>query len=253
LQTYAEIETEIALLTYCIMKLSPFKSPRMNCRITIFSFLAAVCLVGCSSTSYKKGDAAANSLETAAAEVQSESRALDLTMGSLKDVYNDAGPGLQQPFQHFSDCLDKLVSAAHRTELTGQRMAQKNAAFLLAWQKQLAEIHYEHIRDLSQTRMLEVSNRFDTVNRRYLDSQAVVQPMIGYLLDVRHALNADLTKEGLASMNGVIQNAENNALKVQTALGALSTELAESGNRLSSVAYQPPSQPAQTNTAVSRQ
>ena len=235
------------------MKLPPVKRSPVNCRIAVFSFLTAVCLAGCTSASYKKGDAAANSLETAAGEVQAESRALDLAMASLKDLYNDAGPDLKQPFQHFSTCLDKLVTAAHRTELTGQRMAQKNATFLLAWQKQLDQIQYEHIRNLSQTRMLEVSNRFDTVNRRYLDSQAVVQPMIGYLLDVRHALNADLTKEGLASMKDVMQNAENNALKVQTALGALSTELAESGNRLSSVAYQNPnSQAPQTNTAVSR-
>lgn len=235
------------------MKLPRVNSTRVNCRTTIFSFLAAVCLAGCTSASYKKGDAAAISLETAAAEVQAEGRALDLTMASLKELYNDAGPDLKLPFQHFSGCLDKLVSAAHRTELTGQRMAQKNAAFLLSWQKQLDQIQYEHIRNLSQTRMLEVSNRFDTVNRRYLDSQAVVQPMIGYLLDVRHALNADLTKEGLTSMKDVMQNAENNALKVQTALGALSTELADSGNRLSSVAYQNPTpQAPQTNTAVSR-
>lgn len=234
------------------MKLPSLKSLPGNSRITIFPFLVAVCLAGCTSASYKKGDAAANSLEIAAGEVQAESRALDLTMASLKDLYNDAGSDLKQPFQHFNTCLDKLVSSAHRTDLTGQRMAQKNATFLLAWQKQLDQMQYEHIRNLSQSRMLEVSNRFDTVNRRYQDSQAVVQPMIGYLLDVRHALNTDLTKEGLASMKEVMQNAENNALKVQTALGALSSELAESGNRLSSVAYQAPGQPQQTNTAVSK-
>jgi len=236
------------------MKSLPTKSLRTIGCVAIFAALAGLSLAGCTSTNYKKGDAAANSLESAAAEVQAESRALDLTLASLKDLYNDAGPDLKQPFQHFSTCLDRLVSTAHRTELTGQKMAQKNATFLLAWQKQLGEIDYEHIRNLSQGRMLEVSNRFDTVNRRYLDSQAVVQPMIGYLLDLRRALSSDLTPEGLASMKVVQQNAESNALKVQTALGALSTELAESGNRLSSVAYQNANpkvqQPA---TAVSRQ
>jgi len=236
------------------MKLSRIRPSRINCYITILAAFAAVHLTGCTSANYKKGDAAANSLATASAEVQAESRALDLTMGSLKDLYNDPGPDLKQPFQHFSTCLDRLVSAAHRTESTGQRMAEKNAAFLLAWQKQLGEIEFEHIRDLSQTRMLEVSNRFDVVNRRYLDSQAVMQPMVGYLLDLRRALGSDLTKEGLDSMKGVQQNAETNALKVQTALGALSTELVESGGRLSSMAYQnPQQQPHQEPAAVSRQ
>jgi hypothetical protein len=215
--------------------------------------LAVFCLAGCASNNYRRGNAAASSLDRAAAEVQAESRVLDLTVASLKELYNDPGPDLKQPFQHFSACLDRLAAAAHRTELTGQEMARKNEAYLLAWEKQLATIDYEHIRNVSQTRMLEVSNRFDVVNRRYLDCQAVVRPMVGYLLDVRRALSSDLTPEGLASMKTVVQNADTNSAKVQTALGALSTELANSGTRLSTMAFQTSGQgSAQEPTAVEK-
>lgn len=215
--------------------------------------LTALCLAGCASANYQKGDAAANSLERAAGEVQAEGRVLDLTLASLKELYQSPGPDLKQPFQHYSACLDRLMAAAHRTDLTGQEMARKNTAYLQAWEKQTATIDYEHIRNLSQARMLEVSNRFAVVNRRYSESQAAVQPTIGYLLDLRRALSSDLTPEGLASMKGIVENAETNASKVQTALGALSAELADSGNHLSSIAYQPrEQQSAEVPTAVSR-
>lgn len=235
--------------TNLLSTLRPIVPPKGN----VLLALAALCLAGCTSANYQKGDAAAYSLEKAAAEVQVESRVLDLTVASLKELYNNQGPDLKQPLQHFSACLDRLIAAAHRTDLTGQEMARKNAAYLQAWEKQLATIDYEHIRNLSQQRMVEVSNRFDVVNRRYLESQAAVQPTIGYLVDLRRALSSDLTPEGVASMKTVVENADANAAKVQSALGALSTELANSGNRLSSIAYQAPGQqPAQSPTAVSR-
>jgi len=97
---------------------------------------------------------------------------------------------------------------------------------------------YQHVRELSQTRKTEVSNRFEAVKHRYEDSQAVVQPLVSYLEDLRRALSADLTSDGLASMKAVVGNAEQNAAKVQTALAALTTELTNSSSKLASVGAQ---------------
>ena len=202
-----------------------------------FGFVALVgaLLAGCSSTNHYQGDMAATSLHSAADEVQAESRALDLTMGALKDIMNESTPDLKQPYKHYSAALDHLVTAAERTESTGVKMAQRNAEFLQAWDKQIATIDYEHIRDLSKARKAEVTSRCEAVNKRYADSQAVVRPMIDYLQDIRRALNADLTVNGLAALKPVAENAEANAQKVQTALTALATELTDSGTKLSSV------------------
>ena len=178
---------------------------------------------------------AASGLQSAADEVQAESRALDLTMGALKDMMNEPTPDLKQPYKHYSAALDHLVAAAERTEATGVRMAQRNADFLQAWDKQIATIDYQHIRELSQARKAEVTSRCEAVNHRYADSQAAVRPMIDYLQDIRRALNADLTLNGLEALKPVAQNAETNAQKVQTALTALANELTDSGTRLSSV------------------
>lgn len=199
--------------------------------------LSACVLAGCTSTGYQKGDAAAVSMQKAATEVQIESRTMDSTMALLRDLMAQTNGDLRPYFKRYSKSLDRLVATAQRTLNTGRRMQEKNAAYLLAWDQQLQTIDYQHIRDLSEARRSEVTNRVETVNRRYQESQDAVQPLISYLLDIRKALSTDLTPAGLDSLKGIVGNATNNVAKVQTALEALTTELTNSSARMASVAY----------------
>src|SRR5947209_10374 len=82
--------------------------------------LAAAWLTGCASTGYHRSDAAAYSMQSAAAEVQTEGRALELTMGALKDLVNEPPADLKQQFQHFSGALDRLIASAQRTANTAK-------------------------------------------------------------------------------------------------------------------------------------
>ncbi len=199
---------------------------------------ASFWLAGCSSTGYKKSDSAAGSMQDAAAEVQAQSHALEITMGALRDLVNDPPANLPLQYRHYSDALDRLAIAAKRTQATGKRMDHKSEAYFLTWTRQLADLNYEHVRELSQARLTEVTNRFDAVHHRYQDTQAVVEPLIAYLNDIRKALETDLTTEGVASLQTVVRTADQNAAKVQTALSALTAELTISGTRLSSIALQ---------------
>lgn len=191
---------------------------------------------------HTQNDAAAASLQNAAQEVDIESKDLDLTMRALHELTDQPGPDLRPPYQHFTVALARLTSAARRTEATGVRMREKNAAYLRSWDKQLAQMDYEHVRDVSQARRAEVSKHCDALNQRYQESQAVVEPLIAYLQDLQRAFGTDLTLDGLSSLKGVISNAEQNAAKLQTALTDLTAELTDSGARMASivVAEQPP-------------
>jgi hypothetical protein len=207
----------------------------------------AVCLwAGCTTPSYQKKDIAAASMQEAAMDVQAETRQLDQTLASLGDLMNGTNEDLKVPFERYSRALDQLILCAERTDKTGKSMQQKSAAFLEDWDRQMQTIDYQHIRELSDTRRSEVTNRVAALNQRYNESQAAVQPLISYLQDIRKALSIDLTTSGLASMKGVAQNAQNNVAKVQTALDALSAELTSSSAHLSSVAYQPATPSPQT-------
>jgi hypothetical protein len=205
----------------------------------VLAIAAAVCFaVSCASKGYQKGDIAAASMQKASTEVQAEQRALDGTVAALGELVNAPAGDLSIPFKRYSNALDHLIAAAHRTETTGKTMESKNAAYVEAWDRQLKSIDYQHVRELSEARRTEVTNRVDAINRRYQESQAVVQPLIAYFEDIRKALSTDLTPAGLQSMKEVVQNANNNVAKVQTALDGLSTELTDSSAKMSSIAYQ---------------
>ena len=204
----------------------------------LITFNIALILTGCSSPSYKKGNAAAAGLQNAAAEVQAQSRALDLTVGSLRDLVDQSSGDLTQQYQSYCSNLDRFVTESRRTESSERYMVERNAAYLQAWDKETATIEYQHVRELSQKRKMEVADDIEAVQQRYKESQAVVQPLIAYLEDIRKALGADLTPAGIESMKGVVENADANAAKVQTALGALTATLNDSGASMSSLAFQ---------------
>jgi hypothetical protein len=195
-----------------------------------------VAFAGCTSAGYKKGDVAAVSMQKAAVEVQVETKAIDQTMAALQDLVQQPSGDLRPAFKRFSSDLDRLVATAQRTESTGQRVREKNTAYFQAWDQQLQAIDYQHIRELGEARKAQVTNDVAAINRRYAESQAAVQPLISYLQDIRKALSADLTPGGLASMKAVVQNANDNVVKVQKALDALTAELTNSSARLASVA-----------------
>ncbi len=217
-----------------IEKLNPI---RIVARLALGGLLGLL-LVGCSTGRASKGNAAAVSLQRAAAEVQAESNAVELAMKALNELQNEPGGDLRQPFRHYGQAVDRLESAARKTAATGNRMAQRNTAYLAAWDKTLQEIDYEHIRQLSETRKGEVSQRFQAVNQKYRDSQEAVQPLIAYFRDIRTALSTDLTAGGIQSLKEIAENAGRNASKVQTALATLHDELTASGIKLSSIVPQ---------------
>jgi chromosome segregation ATPase len=203
--------------------------------------MALVCaLVGCASTGYDRGDAAAQSLQNTASGIQAESLALDTTLAALKDLVNHPAADLKVQFHVYEAAMDQLVAAADRAQSAGRVMRSKNEAYLQAWDKQLAEMNYEHIRKSSEARRTEVSSQFESVDKRYEELHSAIEPLVAYLRDVQKALSADLTREGLDAVKPIVAKADENAARVQTALGKLATDLSVSGTRLSSVVVQSP-------------
>src|SRR5262245_3884753 len=113
-------------------------------------------LSGCRTTGYDRGDAAARSLQEAAAEVQAQQRALDTTMTALNDLINKPSADLKPQFHWYSVSLDRLIDTADRTEETAKVMKKRSARYFEEWDKQLAEMNYEYVRRNSEARRAEV-------------------------------------------------------------------------------------------------
>jgi hypothetical protein len=212
--------------------------------------LALLCAAGCRTTGYKKSDVAARSFQKAAMEVQAETREIEATLEALNDLVNSPEADLKPQFERFSKALERLTEAAEQTDGTRQRMEEKSIEYLAVWDEKVAGIHYGKVREQTDARRAEVTNRFHTVNERYVEAQGVVWPLITYFNDIRTALSVDLTTAGLNSVKEIVSNAGENARKVQTALGRLSDELTTSGAALSSIVMRDSSPPSQETETV---
>ena len=212
--------------------------------------LLVLALTGCATSTYKQADSAAISLQKAAEEVQVESHELNVSMACLQDLVNKPGPDLKPQFLQFSKAVDRLDTAVARNELAAQKVAEKHNAYFNGWNQQITNMNYEAVRTHSQARETEVATRFENVNRRYAEARTAMRPMLNYLFDIRRALAADLTREGLESVKPVVANGVENAGKVQIALANLKNELSSSGTRMASHTVQPIAPVAQNTPAT---
>jgi hypothetical protein len=203
--------------------------------IQVFTCVALLSAWGCASTSYKTGDAASASLQRAGMEIQVESRNIDFTVAALDDLINRPAPDLKPQFARYNMALDRLVVASRRAQKSADEAHKKSAAYFESWDKKTADIKFDAVRDQSVSRKTQVSTEFNTVNQRYRENQAVMEPLISYLQDIRTALSTDLTAGGIQSVKPLADNAQQNARKVQSALARLSDELTDSGMRMSSI------------------
>jgi DUF2959 family protein len=206
-------------------------------RVVHFSVCAAllVAACGCASTNYKTADAASVSLQKAGRQIQAESYTIDLTLVALDDLVNKPAPDLKPQFERFNASLNRLIAASDRAQKAAEVAHKKSAAYFATWDKRTADMKFDAVREQSVSRKTQVSNDFNTVDQRYRENQAVMEPLISYLRDIRTALSTDLTAGGIQSVKPLADNAQQNARKVQTALAQLSDELKASGMRMSSI------------------
>jgi hypothetical protein len=199
--------------------------------------LALVCAGGCRTASYERSDAVARSFQTASAEVQGETRALELTIAALNELVDKPSMDLKRQFERFSKSLDWLETTADRNNSAANQVARRDAAYLDNWNKEVTTMKYEVIRTRSEARKADVTAHFEAVNRRYAEARIAMQPLVDYLKDIRKALGTDLTPDGLEAAKPIISNAGENAAKVQAALSRLTNELAASSVRTAPMAF----------------
>src|SRR5262249_37739625 len=105
--------------------------------------IATLCVAGCASTPYHKGDAAPVSLQNGGWRVQVKSRTLEVTIGSLDDLVNNPEPDHKPQYKRFSKSLENLAGYARRNERSQARVRTKSGDYFEAWDKELATVNYE--------------------------------------------------------------------------------------------------------------
>jgi uncharacterized phage infection (PIP) family protein YhgE len=187
----------------------------------------------CQSSSGGKGEATGKNVTKAADEIQLGIGHLDATLAALNGLVNEPAPDLGTQFKAFSKHLDQLDATAKKVRETAASMDAKGKAYFADWDTQIAIIQNEDIRERSADRRKAVEAAFSKIQGEYGEARDTFRPLMNDLLDIRTALAADLTMDGVSAIKKSVKKVSGEAEDVKENLQELADGFRKLGVSLS--------------------
>jgi len=201
---------------------------------TLASFLTlALVSSACQSATEGKGAATGKNITRAADAIQTGIGQLDATMTALTTLVNQPAAELGPQFDVFASNLDALDSTAKQVSEATAGMQEKGKAYFADWDAQIAAIQDEDIRERSAERRKTVEKELEEIRAEYEKARDTFHPLMGALQDIRKALEADLTMDGLDAVKKSVKKTNNNAADVKESLQELADSFRKVGVRMS--------------------
>ena len=197
-------------------------------------FLALALFAGaCKSTTADKGAATAKNIRYAADEIRTGLGQLDSALAALNNLVNEPAADLEPQYKAFSKHLKELESTAANVREAAAAMEAKGKAYFADWDAQLAAIQNEDIRERSAERRAAVEADLKEIQEQYTESRDTFRPLMNDLVDIRTALGADLTMNGLSAVKKSVKNVNDEAKELKKNLQGLADSFRELGVSLS--------------------
>ena len=201
----------------------------MNNKIRLLTCLSAVALAvglvtGCASDNYQKGAGTATALKHSSELIAKGSTQIDDSLAALNDLVSNPQTNLTQQFNTYTTSVDNLDATAKDVACKNDAMQAQGAAYFAGWDKEIATMQNEDIRNRSETRRNEVSARFASISQQYADARTAFQPFMSDLRDVQKSLATDLTSGGLAAIKDTAAKSTRDAVPLKETLARLSDQ-----------------------------
>lgn len=196
----------------------------------------------CSATGSDKGAATGKTVEQAAGEVGLGIGHLDATLAALEVLVEKPAPDLAPQFKTFTKSLAQLESSAEDVAALAAKIDSKSQDYFAQWDQQLAAVQNEDIRARSSERREAISASFKKIQNEYGEVREEFKPLLSDLRDVRTVLAADLTLDGLKSIEDTAEDVMKESRSVKESLQELEKRFRDLGVKLSRSG--PPSEPA---------
>lgn len=205
-----------------------------NLILNLFTLAAAAGLVaGCASTGNDKAASTASALTESSSMIAKGNTLIDQTLANLNDLVSNPQPDLREQFKTFNSSVDKLGSAAKDVSSKAEEMKSQGAAYFKKWDKEMAKMQNEDIRNRSEARKNEVASRFARISQQYDETKTAFLPYMSDLRDMQKFLSTDLTAGGLAAIKDVAAKATKDAVPLKESLAKLSDEFRSLGLSMS--------------------
>jgi len=194
----------------------------------VVAALAAFCvliLAGCATRGYKQADKTGDAINTVRNDIVNLKSAVDGSMKALDSLVAAAKTDPRKPYEAFAKSVDKVESTANTTKKHAADMRARGAAYFAQWQAQLDAVKSEDIKKLGADRKAKLQESFDKIKDAAEGAKESFPGFLSDLKDVRTALSADLTPQGIDANKDVFQKTKNSGAQVQQDLDKLITEL----------------------------
>jgi hypothetical protein len=194
--------------------------------LNLFALLAAVALAaGCATSGYNRADKTGAGIAEYRAEILNGQKAINNTVTALDGIAASANTDPRPAFQKFSKDVAKLESVAGSVKKRGESMQQNGKAYFAQWEKQLAEVNNEEIRQLAASRKAKLSAAFEGIQKYAEPLRAQFAPWMSDLKDLKTYLGNDLTIAGVDSAKDLFKKTQSQGAEVQKLMDALVAEL----------------------------
>lgn len=213
-----------------------------------FAYYAIPLVLGlsaCQTSEPDKGASTGKTVDQAATEVGQTITHLDATLASLKDLVKNPAPDLNPQFKTYTTSLGLLEASAGKVRDLAATMDAKSQEYFLQWDTQIATVQNEDIKARSTERREAISASFKEIQNEYSEVRNEFKPLLSDLRDVRSVLSADLTLDGLKSIEGTVEDVSESSKPVKESLQELAGRFRDLGVKLSKTG--PPAETAPKN------
>ena len=192
----------------------------------ILAVLCAAVVAGCSSPKgYNQADKTGVAINTVRNDVVNIKTAVDGSMKALDQLEATASTDPRKAYETFAKSVDKVEKAGQTAQKNADEMRQRGAAYFQQWEAQIGSVKNEEIRQLAQQRKAKLQETFGNIKTAAQDSKQSFPPFLDNLKDLRTALSADLTVQGIDAAKGIFTKTKNNGMELQKNLDKLVAEL----------------------------
>lgn len=190
----------------------------------------ALGFVGCESVSNPferetPREQASTSVDKAAGEVAEINGRLDGALRALDDLVNHPTTNLRRQYNAFSTALNQLENSTETLSKVSSEMQTQGQNYFINWDREIAAIHNEDLRNRSEQRRADVAARFDAIRDRYVAAREELAPVVRRLNEIETALEVDLTPSGVETVRPALNDLNNATDPARNALRELGEDL----------------------------
>ncbi len=195
--------------------------------ITLAVVAAATALMaGCGTTAgYKQADKTGAGIAGFRAEIVNGKKAIDETMKALDQIAATANTDPRKAFEQFSKSVANLEATATKVRKRAQDMQAQGQTYFAQWEKQLAEVKNEEIRNLATQRRAKLRETFDNIKKVAEPLKTQFDPWMSDLKDLQKFLSNDLTIAGVDAAKNLFAKTRADGAEVQKSMDTLVAEL----------------------------